>query len=120
MKRLTSALLALLLSLMLLPTAVMAAEPAQQGNSDSITYINPLYEGVVTEDDHLTWEEARALDVQDGLAAAARSSDANATTNAGTYTGQNCDTCTNCNKCCVHNLFSSSLLYSFFIPLLPS
>ena len=86
MKRLTSALLALLLSLMLLPTAVMAAEPAQQGNSDSITYINPLYEGVVTEDDHLTWEEARALDVQDGLAAAARSSDANATTNAGTYT----------------------------------
>ena len=63
MKRLTSALLALLLCLTLLPTTVMAAEPTPKEWSDTV--INPLYADVMTEEDLLTWEEAKALDAKE-------------------------------------------------------
>ena len=63
MKRLTSALLALLLCLTLLPTTVMAAEPTPKEWSGTV--INPLYADVMTEEDLLTWEEAKALDAKE-------------------------------------------------------
>ena len=67
MKRFWSVLLALCMALSLLPVGTLA-DDGEIRREDGFTYhVNPIYADIVSEDDLLTWEEAKALDAARGI-----------------------------------------------------